>query len=281
MAFASALQQTSAKKIFILGRRLANLEQAAKSLDQSGEIIAPVQCDVSDQTSVAAAVKHIEQDVGYIDVLINNAGVSGPDNKGAYNATSIDELQKVLEAEWDAWPSTFAINTTAICGVSTAFLKLLENGNTRRGWQPGKLGADKPARARDMQTAADDADEGDLRTSQIITVSSIAGFNRHVTAGMAYTASKAGAIMLGKTFATMLAPYGIRSNLIAPGIYPSEMTAGGLQTFPANLVPAGRRGAFEEMAGLLLYLVGKSGAYVNGAVEVTDGGRLGVMQATY
>ena len=60
-------------------------------------------------------------------------------------------------------------------------------------------------------------DSSDERTSQIITVASIASFNRVVTAGLAYSATKAGAAMLGKSLSTLLAPFGIRSNIIAPG----------------------------------------------------------------
>lgn len=52
-------------------------------------------------------------------------------------------------------------------------------------------------------------------------------------------------------------------------------------SFPWDLVPAGRQGTFEEIAGSLLHLVGKSGAYLNGLVLVTDGGRLSVMEASY
>ena len=123
----------------------------------------------------------------------------------------------MLLNDWDGWPNAMATNTTAVVGVSTAFLLLLDRGNKRRGWETGKLQPDRPPRQRNMQAAAQDVEESDLRASQIITVSSISGFNRHVTAGMAYTASKAGAVLLGKTLATLLAPYGIRSNVICPG----------------------------------------------------------------
>ena len=57
----------------------------------------------------------------------------------------------------------------------------------------------------------------DQRSSQIITVASISGLNRRITSGLAYGASKAGAIHLGKMLAHLLAPWGIRSNLINPG----------------------------------------------------------------
>jgi hypothetical protein len=50
---------------------------------------------------------------------------------------------------------------------------------------------------------------------------------------------------------------------------------------PPDEVPLGVQGSFEDMAGLILYLVGKGGAYVNGNVSITDGGRLAVHEATY
>lgn len=260
---------------------MEKLQNEAKSLDPPGSIITSIQCDVTDQESVAKAAKLIEADIGYVDVLINNSGISGPNNKGLYESQSLEDLQKVLLNEWDKWPVSMATNATAVVGVSTAFLLLLEKGNGRRGWVRGKLQPDGAPRGRHMQAAADDVEESDLRTSQIITVSSISAFNRHITASVAYTASKASATMLGKTLATLLAPYGIRSNVICPGIYPSEMNPGRDATFPTNTLPAGRKGTFEEITTCILYHVGKGGAYRNGTVEITDGGRLSVFQGTY
>lgn len=59
------------------------------------------------------------------------------------------------------------------------------------------------------------------------------------------------------------------------------MTAGHVPaTLDYNAIPAGRAGDFDDIAGVLLFMVGKSGGYLNGAVQVTDGGRLSVMPAT-
>ena len=59
------------------------------------------------------------------------------------------------------------------------------------------------------------------------------------------------------------------------------MVEGGVDNYPVDKVPAGRKGTFDDIAGAILYLVGRSGAYVNGNVLVTDGGRLSVFPATY
>ena len=59
------------------------------------------------------------------------------------------------------------------------------------------------------------------------------------------------------------------------------MTVGAPQVSPYNKIPAGRQGNYDEIAGTILYLVSKSGAYVNGNVQVVDGGRLSMMPGTY
>lgn len=116
--------------------------------------------------------------------------------------------------DYDQWDSVHAVNASAVVGVAAAFLHLLDAGNVRRGWASGKLQPEDGARQR---TSVEDVEADDTRTSQIITTSSIAGFNRFITAGLPYASSKAGATHLGKVLAHFLAPWGIRSNVICPG----------------------------------------------------------------
>lgn len=59
-------------------------------------------------------------------------------------------------------------------------------------------------------------------------------------------------------------------------IHPDEVGA-----MPRSLVPARRAGGPQDMAGTMLYLASAAGAYCNGLVVVTDGGRLGMSPATY
>ncbi|PNS15925.1 hypothetical protein CAC42_4326 [Sphaceloma murrayae] len=272
LAFASALARNGASKIFLLGRRLAPLEKAREDF---GSSITPVQCDVASPESLSAAVKTISGHTTYIDVLINNAGITGPAHTDLYNANSIEELSQMMLSQPEKWAQTYEINTTAVVTVSASFLPLLHAGNVRKGWPTGKRTLHK------RDSVPEGIDPEDLRTSQIVTVASISAFNREVTAGLAYTASKAGAVLLGKAMANFLAGWGIRSNIIAPGRFPSEMTVGGATEFPVNKIPASVPGQFEDMAGTILYTVGKAGSYLNGNVQVLDGGRLSVMPATY
>lgn len=79
---------------------------------------------------------------------------------------------------------------------------------------------------------------------------------------------------------------GRRRILIAVLVFPSEMTQ---ETFdqrnqsgwPKSLVPEERPGDGQDIAGAVLFLVSKAGAYINGNVLVSDGGRLGVVPSSY
>lgn len=289
LAIASALYQNGAAKIYILGRRLNVLQDAIKTLETSpsapknSSVLAAIACDVADLESVRAAVSQIEKETGYVDVLVNNAGVIGPKNgQDLQQVDTIEQLRDSMTKEWDGWASTFAINTQAVIGVSAMFLPLLEAANTRRGFAPGRVSGTGNAREHDKSKLSQvGTTEDDDRMAHIITVASVASYMRWCSAGLAYNATKAAAAHLGKMMSTFLAEFGIRSNVVCPGPFPSEMTASNPLKYGTNQVPQGRMGNVNDIAGLTLFLVGKGGAYINGSVQITDGGRLGVFPAVY
>jgi NAD(P)-dependent dehydrogenase (short-subunit alcohol dehydrogenase family) len=51
--------------------------------------------------------------------------------------------------------------------------------------------------------------------------------------------------------------------------------------FPASLTPSTRARGEEDMAGVTLFLCGRAGAYINGTIIISDGGRVGIMNGTY
>ena len=52
-------------------------------------------------------------------------------------------------------------------------------------------------------------------------------------------------------------------------------------TVPAEACPLQRTGSEEDINGLALFLISRAGAYVNGCVEVTDGGRIAQFPSAY
>ena len=186
---AKALALNGAHKVFIIGRRKSMLEDTAKE-SPHGNII-PLVGDVTSKDDLKSIATHIEKDVGYINVLIANSGISAPQSLGMTPETSLKDFQaKLWEQDNAAYNQTFAVNVSAVFFTVVAFLGLLHEGNM----------------------------EGNVeQKSQVIATSSIGGFNRNVPGGFAYGESKAAVTSLMKQLATQLVPYDIRSNVIAPG----------------------------------------------------------------
>ena len=272
---ARALAVNGASKVFIIGRREDSLKETAASVP--GSNIVPIVGDVTSKESLQKAAAAVSAQTDAIDVLVANSGISGPSvaTVDAYEQpVPLEQLVKNMWApEPEAVTSTYAVNITGIHFTVAAFLPLLNEANKKR---PEKATVDN-FRPR----------------PQIITTGSIAGFNRRPLGNMSYGPSKAGVIHLTKQLATTLTAYDIRANVLAPGLYFSEMTQGMYAaqgkteihniegTFKKDFIPATRSGDEEDMAGVILWLASRAGAYINGCVVVTDGGRLGVLPASY
>ncbi|KAI1469071.1 NAD(P)-binding protein [Daldinia caldariorum] len=244
--------------VYVIGRRRENLDNLAATAKHGN--IRTIQGDITKKADLERAVTEIRSAVGYVNVVIANAGVPGPTMDGLPQNASLSEFRNhVFGWDTDSFNNTYATNTTGVFFTIAAFLELLDEGNKRGNWK---------------------------QRSQVIAISSIGAYNRVPAAGFAYGSSKAGVVHMMKQLSTALVPYSIRSNVIAPGFYPSEMTEPLINTkkttgWPKNVVPEERLGDPEDIAGTILFLVSKAGAYINGNVLVTDGGRLGVMPSAY
>jgi glucose 1-dehydrogenase len=91
--------------------------------------------------------------------------------------------------------------------------------------------------------------------------------------------SKAGVFLLAKTLARELGPYGIRSNAIGPGLIRTRLTRPMLKDPKfmrkyEHLIPAGRIGQPEDIAGPAAFLASSDADYVNGVLLFVDGGQL-------
>jgi NAD(P)-dependent dehydrogenase (short-subunit alcohol dehydrogenase family) len=144
-----------------------------------------------------------------------------------------------------AWDKVLDLNLKAPFFLTRALLPLLEAAAT----------PDDPAR--------------------VINVGSIDGLTVPTFPTYAYAASKAGLHHLTRVLARELGPSGITVNAVAPGPFESKMMAQTLREFGDQIAaasPLGRIGRPDDMAGVALFLAGRAGAYVTGAVIPVDGG---------
>jgi NAD(P)-dependent dehydrogenase (short-subunit alcohol dehydrogenase family) len=95
----------------------------------------------------------------------------------------------------------------------------------------------------------------------------------------AYCASKGGVLMLGRTLALDWAPYGIRVNIVGPGVVDTPMSARSLAD-PARRArmmektPLGRPAPPEEIASVIAFLTSDASSFMTGAFVPVDGGTL-------
>jgi len=147
-----------------------------------------------------------------------------------------------------AWDKVMTINVKSPFFLTQALLPLLENAAS----------ADDPAR--------------------VIMVGSIDGLNVNMMPTFAYGPSKAAVHHLARTLASHLAPRNITANAIAPGLFPSQMTAKVIERMGEQIAqgtPLKRHGRPEDMAGVAIYLASKAASFVTGVVIPVDGGITG------
>jgi NAD(P)-dependent dehydrogenase (short-subunit alcohol dehydrogenase family) len=106
--------------VLVAARDAGRVRAAARALVDQGLDARPLELDVGDDASVAAAAKQVERDFGRLDVLVNNAGVivSG-------DGPAVETTAEVLLATYD-------VNVAGVLRVTNAFLPLLRSAPSAR-----------------------------------------------------------------------------------------------------------------------------------------------------
>lgn len=273
-----ALVANGAAKVYIAGHQLEPLEAASRQL---GPQVVPICCDITLRDDLTRAVQTVKSQVGYLNLLICNAGIGGVGEGAVKKSTSPEEFSaKHFAHSFEDFLRPFAVNVAGAWYTSVAFLPLLETGN-----KAGNVS----------------------QSSQVIVIGSAAGLSKTGNAGYAYGQSKAAAIHLAKQLSALLPRWGMRANCITPGceytkknktkkrrvilvmprltvfhaVFPTDLAEPALKPLRRadgtlgnleKLFPLKRLGNEQDMGGTVLYLASKAGAYTNGAVLVVDGG---------
>ncbi|CAK5284604.1 unnamed protein product [Mycena citricolor] len=97
----------------------AGLDAVSQIKKEKGLSVKYVKLDVTDVSSIKAAVAQIEKDEGRLNVLVNNAGIS-----------KMEVQHSAIEPDLDAIRGTFETNVIGTIQTTTAFLPLLRKSNT-------------------------------------------------------------------------------------------------------------------------------------------------------
>ena len=148
---------------------------------------------------------------------------------------------------WQAWQDVMTLNVSAPFTLTRQLIPLLAKA----------AGTNDPAR--------------------VINIGSVMGTMPHGFPAYSYSASKAALHHVTRILSNELAGQHITVNAIAPGPFPSDMTAfftaqPSAAAAVERSVPLGRIGRAEDMAGLVLCLCGAGGAFISGAIIPLDGG---------
>ena len=219
----------------LIADRLVDLmvETAGEIGEKHGTQVLTYAMDVTSKAEVEGLVAFALDQLGGIDVLINNAGVA--------------HLVPFLELSEEQWDETININLKGHFLVAQAV-------------------------AREMVRAGSGAIVNMCSTNGLVAESDCAHYN----------ASKGGILLLTKTMALELAPYGIRVNCLAPGYIVTPLSAGVLiedssrspEEYARTKIPLGRTAQPEEVASVFAFLASDDASFITGEAVVIDGGQL-------
>ncbi|KAF2648938.1 short chain dehydrogenase [Lophiostoma macrostomum CBS 122681] len=247
---------TNGAKVYVAALPSEPISEVVADLNKigldSGGSAQGVPCDVTSKDAVESLRAHIAKREDHIDILVSNAGIRrDPPKPCDVLQAPLEELQSSMwSTQSSDWADTFSVNSTAHYFMSVAFLPLLAAAS--------KLGNGRGV---------------------VIVTSSCASMHNMTNIDLtSYATSKAATDHLVRLLASKFSRFYVRVVGINPGFVPSKMNPVGQEgNVFANLfdkVPAKRAGTEEDMAGAILYLASRAGAYVDGVSLCIDGGRI-------
>lgn len=237
---ASGLGAATARALKAAGARVAVIDTTGLDAVNDESPFVTVRADVADGAAIEAAFDEIDRRLGFVEILVNSAGVATPGTVVRDGEPMpLDEFRRVIE------------------------VNLLGTINCIRCAVPRMIN-----RARGSERS-----QGD-EAGVIVNTTSIAAFDGQVGQA-AYSASKGGVAGMVLPLTRELGDFGIRVMGIAPGVFDTPMTRDlpqkSRESVFAAVPPFPRRpGLPEEFAQLVLSIV--SNPMLNGEVIRLDGG---------
>jgi NAD(P)-dependent dehydrogenase (short-subunit alcohol dehydrogenase family) len=209
-----------------------DLVSAERLASECGGETFALELDVRQETAVRRAAERVLSRWGVIDVLVNNAG---SELNKTYDETTMDEWDRVLDTDLKGpW---------LLCKYFVP--SMVEHG-----------------------------------AGSVINVSSLNGLVGFPLS-TAYGSAKGGLVVFTKDMAIELATSGVRINCVCPGVIQTPMMERWTDLMPdkeeakamlRGVMPIGRMGTAEEVAGAILFFASEDSSLCQGAVLSVDGG---------
>ena len=225
-----------------------DVEQAEKKMvkieeDEISSQIEILQVDVCSETSVESIYQQIDKKSGQIDGIVNSFHFKGDSRNLDTKSSFFMDLE---DYPLDMWNKVHEVNLTGVfltCREAISYFKKSHGGvivnisSTYGNVSPNK------------------------------TIYQGAGINSPVS----YASSKAGIINLSRYFATHLAEYNIRVNVLSPGGVFNSQDEEFVKEY-SRLTPLNRMANSDEYSGAVIYMLSNSASYLTGANIIVDGG---------
>ena len=233
--FAKTLAASGAA-VVLAARRIERLKTLRAEIEASGGDAHIVGMDVTDPASIKAAVAHAETEMGTIDILVNNSGVS--------------TTQKLTDVTPDDYDYIMDTNTRGAFFVAQEV-------------------------AKRMIARCKGAAPGTYTGGRIVNVASMAGLRVLSQIGV-YALSKAAVVHMTRAMALEWGRYDINVNALCPGYIDTEINHHHWQTDAGQklvqMLPRKRLGKPTDLNAVLMMLCANESGFVNGAVIAADDG---------
>ena len=233
--FARTLARAGAG-VVLASRRIEKLKELRARIEGEGGDAHVVELDVTDHDSIKAAVAHAETEMGSIDILVNNSGVS-----------TTQRLQDVAPEDYD-----YVFDTN----VKGAFFVAQEVGKR-------------------MLARSQGAAPGSFTGGRIINVASMAGLKVLPQIGV-YCMSKAAVVHMTRAMAMEWGRFGINTNAVCPGYIDTEINHHHWNTEQGKklmaMLPRKRVGQPQDLDALIVMLASDQSHFINGAIIAVDDG---------
>ncbi len=233
--FAKTLAKAGAG-VVLAARRIERLKSLRAEIEADGGDAHVVGLDVTDPASIRAAVAHAETEMGAIDILVNNSGVS--------------TTQKLTDVTPDDYDFVMDTNTRGAFFVAQEVAKRMIARS--KGVAPGTFTG-----------------------GRIVNVASMAGLKVLSQIGV-YAMSKAAVVHMTKAMALEWGRYGINVNALCPGYIDTEINHHHFQSDAGQklvqMLPRKRIGKPQDLDVLVMMLCANESHFVNGAVIAADDG---------